>query len=225
MENSLWRIQPPSSQRKLAEWDDNEMDLEPITCPTNATHQHGGKRLTDLSVVLQDGELADFVWTWYGECLLQDRTLGLLRSNGFTGFEVKPVKARFKTSTECPPKLWELVLTGWAGIAKPESGIRLDESKSCPVCGHLHYTGLLNPRHLIDENKWDGSDIFMVWPMPKYIFITWQVRHTLGEHKLKGLRLTRVSELEPTDGFSPGRLSFWMPEARARELGEPLKIF
>jgi hypothetical protein len=157
--------------------------------------------------------------------LLQERTLTLLRSAGFTGFEVRPVEARFRRSTERPPRLWELVVTGWAGMARPESGIRLDEPASCSVCGHLRYTGLRNPGSLIDESKWDGSDFFMVWPMPMFVFVTDGVRRTVREHHLTGVRVVPVSDLGPADGFSPGRLSYSMPEERARELGEPLGIY
>ncbi len=95
-------------------------------CPDHANHQRGGRRLKDLSVVLPDSQVQDFVWTWYSECLIQDHTLEMLRSNGLTGFDVRPVKARFSTSAHQPPRLWELVLTGWAGLAGRKSGIQLD---------------------------------------------------------------------------------------------------
>jgi hypothetical protein len=107
-------------------------------------------RLVDLNVVLPDGEVQDFVWTWQSECMVQERTLEILRSEGLTGFEVKPVNARFRKSHKQPPKLWELQVTGWAGMAKSESGIHLNEATSCSVCGYLDYTGLQNPEELID---------------------------------------------------------------------------
>ena len=114
-------------------------------------------------------------------------------------------------------------------MAKSESGIRLDEAKSCSVCGHLRYTELLNAEQLIDESKWDGSDFFMVWPLPKYVFVTERVVNVIREHHLTGVRIVPVSELKPSrhviPGYSPGRLSYSMPEKRARELGEPLGIY
>ena len=164
MVQHFWRLQSPASQRKRAEWDDEAVELESVKCPINPMHQHPGKRLTDLTVVLADDEVEDFVWTWYSDCLVQARTLKLLHKCGFRGFEVRPVTARFKRSSARPPALWELVLTGWAGMAPVASGIRLDESKSCLACGSLKYTGLVHPERLIDETKWDGSDFFMVWP-------------------------------------------------------------
>jgi len=114
-------------------------------------------------------------------------------------------------------------------MAKPESGIRLDESKSCAVCGSLQYTDLTDATQLIDESKWDGSDFFMVWPMPKFVFVTERVVNVIREHHLTGVRIEPIWELKPSPhvipGYSPGRLSYWMPERRARELGEPLGIY
>src|SRR5215470_11818389 len=97
----FWRMGHSwNSQRRLAEWDHEKMEhwCEIITCPIDSGHQHSGKRLINLNVVLQDGAVEDFVWTRYSECLVQERTLELLRSNGFTGFEVKPVNSRFVDS-------------------------------------------------------------------------------------------------------------------------------
>jgi hypothetical protein len=184
--------------------------------------------LTDLNVVLSDGPVEDFVWTWYSECLMQDRTLELLRKHQFTGFETKPVIARFEKGAEDPPRLWELVVTGWAGMAKPESGIHLDKAKSCAGCDHLTYTGLLDAAQLIDEGKWDGSDFFMVWPLPRFIFVTERVVRVIRENHLRGVCVESVSEMKQNklvSGYTPGRLSYWMPEMRARELGEPLAIY
>lgn len=152
--------------------------------------------------------------------------LHLLQEFGFTGFEVKPVTARFKQSTEKPPKLWELIVTGWAGMAKPESGIHLDEANFCRVCGLRHYTSLIHPELLIDESQWDGSDCFMVWPLPKFRFVTNGVAQFIREQHLTGVQIERISEIKTLDsGFGPGRLSYRMPEDRARALGEPPGIY
>jgi hypothetical protein len=226
METSFWLIHKSwTSPKKRAEWDHDKMQLESVKCPIyNKMHQRGGKRLTDLNVVLPEGDVDDFVWTWQSECMVQDHTLELLRSSGLTGFVVKPVTARFSKSAKAAPRLWELVVTGWAGMAKPESGIHLDESKSCPACGHLCYTGLRHADQLIDESQWDGSDFFMVWPMPRFPFVSKAVVRTVRERGLTGVEILPVAHLKPMDGFAPGRLSYYMPEPRARAIGEPLRI-
>jgi hypothetical protein len=222
---TFWHLDGPESQRKLAKWDSDQMDLESIICPINDGHQHPGRRHTDLRVTLPGSTVEDFVWTWYSECLIQDHVLHVLKAKGFSGFEVKPAKARFEKETgKRAPRLWELIVTGWAGLAPPESGINLVEH--CQACQHFHYSSLTHPEKLIELSKWDGSDFFIVWPLPNFRFITERVRQTIQEENWQGVRILEQEDLPiGGSGFSPGRLSHSMPEARARQLGEPLGIY
>ena len=219
----FWNLESPSSVHDQVDWGDG-VDWERIVCPVNPSHQRAGRRVTDLHIVTK--EICDFIWIpILPYCIIRDSVLNLFRNKGITGFEVKPVKARFAKSDKDPPLLWELIVTGWAGMAKPESGIRLDEAASCQECGHLRYTGLRNPKELIAQREWDGSDVFMVWPMPRYIFVTDRVATIIRDSQLTGVRLVSMPELRKTDGFTPGRLHHYMPEDRARQLGEPLGIY
>ena len=220
----FWNLCGPKSLRKLAEWVDDAMDLEQVVCPIDPGHRRGGKRLTDLSICLPGGTVQDFVWTWYSECLIQDHVLDLFRRESFTGFDVKPVKARFKSGTAEPPKLWELVLTGWAGPAKPESGVR--RVQYCEACRDATYSEVTDGSQLIDASQWDGSDFFMIWPMPGLIFVTDRVAECIRAQRLTGTVLKHVHELTGfgEGGLGGGRLSDWMSEARARELGEAAGI-
>ena len=60
----------------------------------------------------------------------------------------------------------------------------------------------------------------------KFIFVTDRVVRLMRRERVTGCTLAPVSELECNSaGLNPGRLSYWMPEARARELGEPLGIY
>jgi len=227
LQSHFLHLSSPEPTARLAEWVDNEIDTERVRCPINDGHQRGGKRLNNLSIALPGSSVDDFVWTWCSECLLTDRVLELFKASGFTGFEVKPVKARFRYANEVPPRLWELVVTGWAGMAPAESGIKLIED--CPACGHKVYSAWTNPEKLIAHSQWDGSDFFMVWPIPNYVFVTERVAQTVRDNGLSGAVLKSPGELMfprrviPT--LSPGRLSYSMPEQRARELGEPLGIY
>jgi len=302
------------------------MDYEStVICPVNDGHQRAGKRMPFLSIVLPSRTVQDFVWVWGGECLLQDSIVELLRGNGFTGFEVKPVKAQFnraciddgnlilairliqilpmekllgkddffkialaggrevdvpasigkaihemtpavqeqfeaavgkatsakqaqailakftglvaesrqllsqvKAMMEQPqaPRLNELIVTGWAGMAPPESGIKLIEH--CEGCGHTVYSAWTNPERLIDSSQWDGSDFFVVWPLPWRIFVTERVAKVLRDNRLSGIALKPSSDLVFSPNIIPtlstGRLSDWMPEERARQLGAKMGI-
>lgn len=226
MGHQFSRLESPDALARLAVWDSGKVILETITCPSNPGHQREGRRLTNLKVVLPNGPVEDVVWTWHSECLIQDRTLKLLRDSKLTGFDVKPVAAKFEEpAPEGPPRLWEVVVTGWAGMASSASGLMLDRAKSCAVCGHLTYTGLRRPENLIDESIWDGSDLFMVWPFPRLLFVSERTVDVIYEQSVTGVQVVSATGYKPvTDQFSPGRLSYWMPTERARQLGQPLGI-
>ena len=220
------------NQRFRIDWD-KTVELEQIVCPANSEHKWGGKRITDLSVVLKKRQTFDVMWTWGSECLIQPRILDAFQQQGFTGFQVNPVHARFKRHfPSAPPRFWELVITGWAGLASPESGIQLDSAKSCRDCGKLRYTKAVNYSKIIDERNWDGSDFFIVWPLPKFIFVTDRVREFVQKNDIRLTHFVRPEDLQPKTsfeqrvekGFGPGRLSYWMPEDRAHQLGDPLGI-
>lgn len=232
-ESRFWEMRMPESldEKFRAEWTE-EVHLEHVVCPVNAKHRRAGKRITNLSVVLHSSEVFDVMWTWGNECLIQQHVFEALKRHSFSGFQVKPAEARFeRADASSPPRLWELVVTGWSGVAPPESGIRIDAAKSCTSCGHIKYTSPTDYSHLIDETKWDGSDFFMVWPMPKHIFVTNRVREFMQGMKYRAVAFVEPKNLKPKSallsdiGFSPGKLSYWMPDDRARELGEPLGIY
>jgi len=222
-EPQFYNFRSPKSSAHLAKWAD-EVDLETVICPKHKGHQRGGKRITPLSVVLPGDRTRDILWTWYSECLITDYVLKLFKKSRFTGYEVKPVKARYKNTNKKPPRLWELIVTGWAGIAPPESGIRVSEH--CDACGDTVYSDCTNPKRLVSASQWDGSDLFMVWPLPRFIFITERVTDVLKENELTEYVLIPSDKMPcGKDGFSPGRLSYFMPEKRARELGEASGIY
>lgn len=196
--------------------------------PENALHRRAGRRLSDLSVVLPRLTVEDVVWTYYGECLVQNRVVDLFRRLGFTGYERRPVRARFnQLSRAAPPELWELWATGWGGMAPPKSGVKVVDH--CKVCKSTVYSSCSTLAQAFDKTQWDGSDFFFVWPLPKYIWVTERVAQYIRRHKLKGVRLRPPEQVvfrmpERGFGFSPARLSYYLPEARAKELGEALGI-
>ncbi len=218
----FWNLRASESTARVAELVHEEMELEHVICPVDAGHRHAGKRLTNLSVALRGKGVEDFVWTWYSECLVQDHVLELFKARRFTGFDVKPAKARFKHRSEQARTLWELIVTGWAGMAPPESGIKLIEH--CPACRHQVYSACTHAERLIVPSHWDGSDFFIVWPLPNFIFVTDRVAKVVRENRLKGAVLKQPNELDLSGGFTPGRLSYQMPPERARELGAALGI-
>ena len=217
----FWRLESTEDTDNVADWDD-EVDLEQIICPLDPGHQRAGRRIGELRIVLANKAVPDFVWI--NELLIQDHVLASFKEQGFTDFEVRPATARWRRPAERSiPTLWEVVVTGWAGMAPQSSGIRL--IKACSACGLLRYSGFSDPGKIVDQNQWDGSDFFIVWPMPKFILVSDRVADFVRSMRYTGVRFVRPEGIEPCNGFGPGRLRYWMPEARARELGEPLGIY
>jgi hypothetical protein len=223
--NGFYKLSPPESSRNLADWAEDMDHLETIECPIDSGHRRPGRRMPNLSVTLPGNTVRDFVWTWGSSCLFTDRVLSMFTARGFAGFTTKPVKAVFRRCKDSPPKLWELVVTGWAGMAPPESGIKL--RMNCPGCGQIYYSSWTDFSKLIDRSQWDGADFFMVWPLPKFIFITGRVAAFIREQKFTGALILPTANFRDAalSTLSPGRLSYSMPEDRARELGEPLGIY
>jgi hypothetical protein len=222
---NFWLLSAPDDTRGHADWDDSVDLAGPIVCPVYPAHQRAGKRTSALHVVLPSAQVCDFVWTWTSECLVQESVLSLFEAEGVTGFVAEQATARFARPDREAPRLSEIVPTGWGGIAPKESGVRLMPEASCQYCGLLVYSGFKRAVDLIDETQWDGSDVFIVWPFPRLLIVTERVARLIEAHELSGARLQRLADVRGTQQtVSPGRLSYWMPEERARSLGSSVGI-
>ena len=224
----FWRLTHDAGDQQLAEWTP-DVKFESLMCPADPGHRRTGRRLTNLSVFLPR-RTKDVVWSWLGDCLIQDKVLRLLQDHEITGYETRPVKAQWKRkwashSSSHIPTLWELVVTGWGGSAGRGSGVGIDASKSCTACGHTVYTDVTDYKRLIDGQQWDGSDFFMVWPIPRWIFVTERVVELLKTHHITGVMAQPVESLgssTESSRLTPGRLVDWMPEHVAEERGRKM---
>lgn len=202
---------------------DAPYESQKIICPLSAGHQRS-RRLSPLNVIVPCKSPPDVIFTWMSECLIQESVKDILEKEHLTGFSTRPAKARL-LKTNAPITVFELMITGWGGMAPPASGIR--EVERCEGCGHLRYSGIEEPRDLIDPKNWDGSDFFMIWPLPNYRFVTKRVVEVCTKHGLVGVNFWQHF-LTPLDnvlsGYSPGRLSYYMPTGRAHALGDAIGI-
>ncbi len=225
LEYKFYCLEEPPCQSPRLGWDRFACRKSAkLVCPIDPAHKGSGKRLGDLQLIIPNTCLRDFVWTWYSECLIQESVLDQFRLKGFTGFLPRPVHLRWETpSDQVFPKLWEIQVTGWGGMASALSGVkRIDR---CGVCGRQTYTAFKNPALLVERGQWDGSDFFMVWPMPRYIFISERVASFIKDQKMTGLEIIELDQMRVPRGFSPGGLRNWLSDDFARKLGEPLDIY
>lgn len=235
MPERIWRLSASGSERTLASGDGSTPFAPTITCPIDPEHPNYVTS-DPLRVIFRTRVAPTIAWTWLGEWLVQDRVLQSLRNAGLIGLEAVPAFARVKTaarSTQPPTSVSEsndtgmnwsrIKVTGWGGMAAPASGIKL--TKFCLGCGWMKYSGCNDWSRVFDESQWDGSDFFMIWPMPVHVFVTERAAAVLRTIEGADISLTPIDELQPNDGFTPGRLGCWMSEELARTRGTPHGIY
>jgi hypothetical protein len=99
---------------------------------------------------------------------------------------------------------------GWAA---PVAGVSL--ARSCPACGDKDYL-IAEPSRLIDAAAWDGSDLFIVWPLPGYKFASSRLASILRKEKISGVQLISAPKIPVKRGatLGPASITYCMPEDR-----------
>jgi hypothetical protein len=163
-----------------------------IKCPKYPGHQRGERDINvNLWIDIKKPKLGDFVSTVYSDWLITDRVAEIFKVHNLTGYELHPVKVCNK---KLDFNLWELVITGSAGRAHPDSGIYIKEH--CEYCGSTIYSPIKKGVGIIvDKAQWDESDFFTIIEYWKFVLVTKKVKKIIKENKLKGVRVVSVSEL------------------------------
>jgi hypothetical protein len=222
MNAAFWLLEPPRNQHRAIVAGDTK--FEQITCPFSDGHIRAGRRLGDLRATIDPAGVKDFTWTWSREILASERLLDVFLKHRITGYEIRPATVTYsKRGPAKPAAMYELIITGWGGM--PSSAAGLTVAKSCPACNHRTYA-IAEPSRLIDPAAWDGSDLFIVWPLPLFRFASERLANILREEKITGVKLTPAVDipLKRGNGATPGRLLNWMPPNRAHALGDRLGI-
>ena len=78
------------------------------------------------------------------------------------------------------------------------------------ACDLTVYSCFSDASSLFDKTQWDGSDIFLIWPLPRYIFVSDRVRQLIIDGGLRGAVLVPPDELQCKSGtLTPGSLGDW----------------
>ena len=216
MKPEFWLLDPPKDQELLKRADSPELKKTP--CPASDSHSARLRRVGNLHVVADPLAERDFTWTWRNDMLISQKVLETLKKYKVTGFEVRPVVAAYPKPIKArPPEFHEVIITGWAGLPARAAGLSVTES--CQGCGRKKYT-IADPSRLIDSDTWDGSDLFIVWPLPRFPFASDRLANIIREENLSGVRMIPAAaiKLQAGTGIAPGSLFEWMPERRASEL-------
>ncbi len=208
-----------------------------VTC-TDAQHQRREKIAGP--VVLEVGEedipTSDFLWSPCSQpevapraqrvfddpwaCLVSRRAQQVFASAGLIGYRLESVlgidgKSEIKG-------LRRLLVTGWAGMARPESGVQFSERLSCRRCGMPGYSGPIFPEKMFDLENMDYSDFLLLWPLPQLIFITRRAAIAIQDAGLTGCNILPVQSIMSSlaEQVFPGSPSQWF---MASELSRVLK--
>jgi hypothetical protein len=218
----FWWLDAPYTQPLGVEIDGRK--YVNVVCPTHEGHRGSERAIGNLAFKIPPSGVKDFTWTNQSDIVVNSRVLELFAKHHVTGFETRPVEVRFTRSAKTePPELFELVVTGWGGTPALEAGVKLAEY--CPDCGKRRFA-IADPGRLINPAAWDGSDLFIVWPLPGFRFISDRLATILRREKVSGVNLIPAPEIRVAKGekVSPGRLIMHMPEERARALSERFGI-
>jgi len=223
---TYFNLHRPNSDRLIG---DNKSygNRERISCPITAEHLDGSRRIGPISIQMDHNSRDEMmIWCYLEGPVVHEQLLAEFAQQGFTGYRTKPATVRFRDGS-VSTEYQEFIVTGWAGMASPESGIQVQVKKSCPVCHWKNYSGITNYEKLIDWSQWTGDDFFIVWPMPLYILITERVAQWFLGRGVKSFCLKELDDFDQpvgTAGFCPGLLSNYFPEDLAIKYGRPLGL-
>jgi hypothetical protein len=89
--------------------------------------------------------------------------------------------------------------------------------------GKLSLPSFLYGNPWFNLEAWDASDMFLVWPLPRFAMVTGRLRELILREKFTGvsvepLSAMRTNSLVPT--LTPGHVQDWFDEPRASKLAE-----
>lgn len=218
-------LESPDSERLIgAASQGSWLDVERTACPINARHMPGKRRWNEIFVEVSHNKREEaIIWT-IGDCLMHESLLAEFERRGFTGYRPLPAKVRFRDGS-LSNQYREFIVTGWAGAAHVDSGIRLVEV--CPACGSQTYSRSGIAKQMVDWDQWTGDHFFRVWPLAKRVFVTDEVADFLKE---SAPRSFDIFPAEKSPGLRyPGtmiveRFSAHFPADLAIRYGRPLGL-
>jgi hypothetical protein len=188
---------------------------EPIICPAEPDHRNSWRPPGPITIDLEESGRTECLWTLMSDCLLGEAVIDELQGNRVTGFATNGVRTVGHSPSGINYSQFSAI--GWGGIAPESSGIHVVEG--CRHCGYKRYSPPLHMDKLFDELRWDGSDVFMIWPMTKFIFVVQRVKDILDELGVSGLKLLPIEELKLKGyGFAAHRLKYHFPADRAAQI-------
>jgi len=223
---SFYQFQRPSEYGLYVDFDTEFRQWEYSACPVGGQHSKSCRRAGQLHCKLKHNDRQEHI-IWGREIAVHESVIENLEREGFTGFRTQPATVTFLdgwTSDEYR----EFTVTGWAGVVREESGMRLLES--CPGCLWKNYGPITDFDKVIDWDQWTGEDFFFVWPLTGHRLCTERAARWLETSGIRSFLLGREFELLERKrnslnfGIPRGALSEVLPVDLALKYGKPLGL-
>src|SRR5260370_3893130 len=128
---TYFNLDSPQSEHLLADIKKGAAEERQIVhCPNG--HLAVYRRLGELVLKVKHNNRDEtIIWPWISGWVIHERLLADVRQRGLTGYQLRPPTVGFSDGGESKDYR-ELVVTGWAGVPRAASGIRL--LHSCRAC-------------------------------------------------------------------------------------------
>ncbi|MCE3019072.1 MAG: hypothetical protein ACK56W_24465 [Pirellula sp.] len=207
-------------ERHCAEfWKGNEM----VQVEGYGDHHYLSTR--PLRIHVKPKQFGEMIWSsWPIQLFVSQRLHEVFQHAGISGYEA--LAADVKLIFDHRPEervFWQVGVTGWGGIARPESGLKCVDDRSFP----RRFTKSKGTGPVFDPGQWDGSDFFVVWPHSA-CFVSSKVLEILEREEVCHFRSQSPNmycHFENDQEFTGSPLQCWFREDRAREIGQPLGLY
>jgi hypothetical protein len=206
---SFFQFEGPYDSELSADFQTEFRQWERLRCAVNPSHSAARRRTGPLHHFVKHNDRSQQV-IWGSQVTVHKNAIKKLEQQGFTGFRTNPAQVTFRDGVTSNDYL-EFIVTGWAGVARPESGVRVVES--CPGCKWKKYTAIIDFEKVIDWTQWTREDFFIVWPFSGHRFCTERAANWLKSSGLKSFSIVAPFEREKRKryvmdgGFPRGLLS------------------
>jgi hypothetical protein len=211
----FWLEKCGNEEDRLLYTEETRFETEP--CEQFPDHAKRQRRTRPLRVIAPIRPLANFQWTPFSEAIADPTVRSAFMRAGLSGIDFRRVETYTTAGDHFGQELYELIVTGWGGVAPAESGVKVIEE--CPHCHRRVFSRYTSPKLLFNVDEWDGSDVFIIWPLPRFIFVVEEVKNLIEANGFSGVRARPLSELPQHPlirTLTPGNIFDWLPDDRAR---------
>ncbi len=155
-----------------------------------------GTRIGLIKLACKTDVPGDFEWPVLWDIIIRDDVLDFLKARNLTGWVASSIEIMMKgkkMQTVPPPNVHQLFVTGRGG--KPITEPEVQTSAFCNICGYTQFN--LHPIDSLslDENQWDGSDMFRFdAPLNGYVFVTEKFAQSMQCSNFSNYELRSVDE-------------------------------